>query len=207
MADSFTQVPPNSTGNKVRTRTKVIGADTVHEQAVFQTALPTYYALADAVTFATNKQLITLMNASGSGKMLAVKKLFLINVQTSAVTGVAIRSDVKKITAHSGGTLVTPQTADSNNAVLPAEVTVRTGATSVTEGAIMFPLAYSNDEIGATQAFPSSILLQGLNFIPEGVETQEIRLRPGEGLTLKQITATTVGLFAYLIVFTMDDDV
>ena len=207
MADSFTQVPPNSTGNKVRTRTKVIGVDTVHEQAVFQTALPTYYALADNVAFATNKQLITVLNAAGSGKMLAIKKLFLINVQTAAVTGVALRSDVRRITAHSGGTVITPVAADSNNAALPAEVTVRTGATSVTEGAIMFPLAYSNDEIGATQAFPSSILLQGLNFIPEGIETQEIRLRPGEGITLKQITATTLGLFAYLIVFTVDEDV
>ncbi len=206
MAETNIQVPPNSTGSKVRTRTRVIGADTVHEQAVYQTALPTYYALADAVAFAANKQLISILNATGSGKVLAIKKLFLIDVQTSTVTGVAIRSDFKRMTAHSAGTLITPVAADSTNPVLPAEVTCRTGAT-VTEGALLFPLAYSNDEIGATQAFPSSILLQGLNFIPEGIETQEIRLRPGEGVTLKQITSSTVGSFSYLIVFTMDDEV
>lgn len=206
MAETNIQVPPNSTGSKVRTRTRVIGADTVHEQAVYQTALPTYYVLADAVAFATNKQLISLLNAAGSGKVLAIKKLFLINLQTSSVTGVAIRADFKRITTHSAGTLITPQAADSTNPALPAEVTARTGAT-VTEGAIMFPLGFANDEIGATQAFPSSILLQGLNFIPEGIETQEIRIRPGEGVTLKQITSSTVGSFAYLIVFTMDDEV
>lgn len=206
MSETNIQVPPNSTGSKVRTRTRVIGADTVHEQAVYQTALPTYYALADSVAFALNKQLISILNATGSGKILAIKKLFLIDVQTAAVTGVAIRSDFKRMTAHSVGTLITPVAADSTNPSLPAEVTCRTGAT-VTEGALLFPLAYSNDEIGATQAFPSSILLQGLNFIPEGIETQEIRLRPGEGVTLKQITNSAVGSFSYLIVFTMDDEV
>lgn len=207
MAETFTQVPPNSTGNKIRTRSRVVGGETVQEQAVYQTALPTYYALADSVAFATNKFLISLLNATGSGKVLAIKKLFLIDVQTSTVTGVAIRSDFKKITAHSGGTVITPQSADSQNPSLPAEITSRTGATAVTEGALLFPLAYSNDEIGATQAFPSSILLQGLNFIPEGIETQEIRLRPGEGIALKQITSSTVGSFSYLIVFTVDDDI
>lgn len=206
MAETFTQVPPDSTGNKIRTRTRVVGANTVHEQAVYQTALPTYYALADAVAFAANKHLISLMNAAGSGKVVAIKKLFLINLQTSTVTGVAIRTDFKRITAHSAGTLITTQAADSSNPALPAEITARTNAT-VTEGAILFPIGYANDEIGATQAFPSSILLQGLNFIPEGIETQEVRIRPGEGVTLKQITSSTVGSFAYLIVFTVDDEV
>jgi hypothetical protein len=207
MAETYTQVPPDSTGNKIRTRTRIVGANTVHEQAVYQTALPTYYALADAVAFAQNKHLISLLNGAGSGKVLAIKKLFLIDVQVATVTGVAIRSDFKRITAHSGGTAITPVSMDSINPALPAEISARTGATAVTEGALLFPLAYSNDEVGATQAFPSSILLQGLNFIPEGIETQEVRLRPGEGVTLKQITNSTVGSFSYLIVFTVDDEV
>ena len=101
MPESFTQVPPNSTGNKMRTRSRVIGADTVHEQAVFQGALPTYYALANGVGFAANKQMISLLNDNGSGVMVVLKKLFLINVQTSSVTGVAVRQDFKRISAHS----------------------------------------------------------------------------------------------------------
>lgn len=207
MAESYTQVPPNSTGNKIRTRTKVIGGHTVHEQAVYQAASPTYYALADAVAFAANKQLISIMNESGSGKMLSIKKLFLIDTQLSGVTGVAIRADMKKITAHSGGSTITCQSADSTNASLPAQITVRTGATSVSEGAILFPITFTNDEVGATQAFPSTALLAGLNWMPEGVELQELRLREGEGITLKQITSSTVGQFAFLIVFTCDDPI
>lgn len=206
MAESYTQVPPNSTGNKIRTRTKSIGGNTVHEQAVYQAALPTYYALADAVAFAANKHHISIMNAAGSGKVVAVKKMFMINTQLAAVTGVAVRADVKRATAHSAGTAVTPVSCDSQNAALPAEITVRTGAT-VTESSLLFPLTFTNDEAGATQAFPSTQLMAGLNWMPEGAETQETRLRPGEGLTVKQITSTTVGQFAWLIVFTVDDEV
>ncbi len=74
MPESFTQVPPNSTGNKMRTRSRVIGADTVHEQGVFNGALPTYYALADAVAFAANKHMISIHNAAGTGKMIVLKR-------------------------------------------------------------------------------------------------------------------------------------
>jgi hypothetical protein len=206
MAESYTQLPPNSTGNKIRTRTKVIGGNTVHEQAVYQAALPTYYALADAVAFAVNKQLITIMNAAGSGKVVAIKKLFMINTQLASVTGVAIRADVKRVSTASGGTTITPVACDTDNPALPAEITARTNG-SVTEGSLLFPLTFTNDEGGATQAFPSTQLMAGLNWMPEGVETQETRLRPGEGVTVKQITSSTVGQFAWLIVFTVDDEV
>jgi hypothetical protein len=206
MAESYTQVPPNSTGNKIRTRTKVIGGNTVHEQAVYQTALPTYYALADAVACAQNKQVISIFNAAGSGRILSIKKLFIINTQLANVTGVMLRHDVKKITTHSAGTVVTPVLCDTDNPALPAEVTVRTAGT-VTEGATLFPLTFNNDEVGATQAFPSVQLLAGLNWMPEGQEIQEFRLREGEGITVKQITNSAVGQFAWFVVFTLDEDV
>ena len=204
MPDSFTQVPPNSTGNKMRTRTRTIGVDEVHEQATFQGALPTYYALADAVAFAANKQMFSIFNAAGSGRMVVLKKLFLINLSIGTVTGVMLRQDVKRITACSAGTAITPTTCDSSNPALPAEITVKTGAT-VTEGPILFPLTFNNDEVGTTQAFPTTALQAGINWFPEGSEVQEVRLREGEGLTIKNITSTTVGSYAYLMVFTVDD--
>ena len=113
--------------------------------------------------------------------------------------------DVKKATAHSAGTAITPQSADSDNPALPAEVTVRTAGT-VTEGALLFPLSFNNDEAGATMAFPSTQLLAATNWLIEGPEVQGYRLREGEGFTVKQITSSTVGQFAWLLVFTVDDD-
>jgi hypothetical protein len=205
MPDSFTQVPPNSTGNKMRTRSRVIGADTVHEQAVFQGALPTYYALVDAAAFAANKHHLSILNASGGTKIIAIKKISMINVQLSSVTGVAARFDVKRITAHSGGTIITPSSCDSLNPSLPAEITVRTGATSVTESTLLFPLVTTTDEVTAANTAVANFLSAGLNWALEGPETQETRLRPGEGLTIKQITSTTVGSYSWLMAFTVDD--
>jgi hypothetical protein len=189
----------------MRTRIRTIGADEVHEQATFQGALPTYYALADAVAFAANKHMISIHNAAGTGVLIVLKKLFLINLSLGTVTGVMLRQDVKRFSvAHTGGTAITPTTTDTTNPALPAGVTVKTGAT-VTDVSLLFPLTFNNDEVGATQGFPTTALQAGINWFPEGSEVQEVRLREGEGLTIKNITSTTVGSYAYLIVFTVDD--
>ena len=202
MAEGYTQVPPNSTGNKMRTRSRVIGADTVHEQGVFTAAMPTYYALADAVAFAGNKQHISIFNNAGSNQLISIKKLFHINLSLSAVTGVALRFDVKKTTAQSVGTAITAQPADSTNPALSG-VLLATGAT-VTEGAILYPVTTQNDELTAANTAIANYLMQFGNLAIEGMETQEYRLRPGEGMTVKQITTSTVGSFAWLLVFTVE---
>lgn len=204
MAESFTQVPPNSTGNKMRTRSRVIGADTVHEQAVFQGALPTYYAVADATAFANGKTHISLMNAAGSGVVVAVRKIFAVNIQTAAITGAALRLDVRRMTAHSGGSLITPTTSDSNNPALPAEVTVRTGSTP-TSPTLLYPFIITVEEETATAALTKNMFQAMTNLQPEGLEIQEMRLREGEGLCITQITNSTVGSYAWFIVFTVDN--
>lgn len=205
MPESYTQVPPNSTGNKLRTRTRTISANTVHEQAIFSAALPTYYALADNVALAANKHHLSIINATGSGKVVMVKKLFHINLQIASVTGVAARFDIKRTTAQSGGTAITPASMDSANPSLPAQITVSTGASSVSESTLLFPLVTQSDEVTAANTAVANYLQQGLNLILESTELQEVRLREGEGLTAKQITSTTVGTFAWLAAFTVDD--
>lgn len=207
MAETFVQLPPDSTGKKLRTRDRTIGSNAVHEQAVYQASLPTYYVLADAVAHTANKHHLSIMNAAGSGKVVSVRKLYHINLALAAITGVAERFDVKKITAHSGGTAITPQSCDSDNPAIPAQITAATGATSVTEGALLYPITTQNDELTAANTAVANFLMQGLNLQPEGIEVQEFRLRPGQGITVKQITSSTVGSFAWLAVITVDDDV
>lgn len=205
MAETFIQLPPDSTGKKLRTRDRIIGANTVHEQAVYQSSLPTFYAFADNVAFAASKHHIALMNAAGSGKMVSVRKLFHINLALSAVTGVALRFDVKRATAVSSGTAITPVSCDTDD-TLPAGITLATGAT-VTEGALLYPVTTQNDEITAANTAVANYLASMMNLQPEGPEIKELRLRPGEGMTVKQITSSTVGTFGWLLVFTVDDDV
>jgi hypothetical protein len=205
MAESFTQVPPNSTGNKMRTRMRTIGADDVHEQAVFTGALPTYYALADAVAFAANKQHISIFNNAGSNQIIAIRKLFMINLSLSAVTGIALRFDAKRTTAQSAGTAITANPCDTTNPAL-AGVTIATNAT-VTEGAILYPITTNSDEVTAGNTAVSNFLMQYNSLALEGLEQQEYRLRPGEGFTIKQITSSTVGSYAWLMAFTVESTV
>jgi hypothetical protein len=205
MPESFTQVPPNSTGNKMRTRSRVIGADTVHEQAVFSAAKQTYYALADAVAFANGKSHFSLMNAAGSGVVISVQKVFPINLSIGAITGAALLMDARRITAHSGGTTVTPQKADSDNANLPAQVTCLTNGT-LTGNTRIFPFVITTEEETATAALTKNSFMAMQNLMPEGVEIQELRLREGEGFSISQVTNATVGSYAWLVVFTVDED-
>lgn len=205
MAESFIQLPPDSTGKKLRTRDKIIGANTVHEQAVYQTALPTFYILADAVAFAANKHHLSIMNNAGSGKLISIKKLFHINLALGAITGVSLRFDVKRATAVSAGTGITPQSCDTDD-VFPANIVVNTNGT-VTEGALLYPVTTHNDEITAANTAVSNYLAMMINLQPESPELKEFRLRPGEGFTVKQITSSTVGSFAWFAVITVDDDV
>lgn len=203
-AESYVQVATDGSGKKMRTRHRTVGGNDVHEQALWVAAAQTYYALADAVALAANKQHISILNAAASGVIVKVRKIFPINLQLAAATGVALRFDFKLASAHAGGTSITPVKADSANDALPAGVTVRTGATSVTESSLLWPYTCTNDEVGATQAFPSAQLMQAMNSIPDGNEIQELTLNQGEGMTVKQITSSTVGSFAWLMVFTTE---
>lgn len=164
--------------------------------------LPTFYALADNVAFAANKHHISIFNAAGSGKVVKVKKVFATNLQITAVTGAVVRFDIKRTTAQSAGTAITPVTMDSTNAALSG-VTVATGAT-ITEGALLFPWITVSEEQPATSALSINLFQQATNLILEGNEVQEPVLRPGEGLTIKQITSTAVGSHAWLIAFTVE---
>lgn len=204
MAETFFTLPPDSTGKQIRTRTKTILGQTVHEQAVYQTALPTFFAVADAVALAANKHHISIFNGAGSGKMVTIRKLYQINNQLSAVTGVALRFSAFRSTAQSAGTAITPQTADTDD-TLPGGITVATGAT-VTNGGLLFPYITQSDEMTAANTAVANYLSQFGNLMMESSELKELRLRPNEGFTIQQITSSTVGSFAWLLAFTVDDD-
>lgn len=172
-------------------------------QPFLGSAPPTFYAYAPPVVCAQNKHVLSILNNAGSGQTLRLKKLFLINGQLAAVAGVALQYDVKKISACSGGTVITPLATDSADMPLTA-VTALSAPTAVTEGALWFSCFTNNDEVGATGAFFQQTLQAGLNLIPEGLEVKEIALRPGEGATLKQITSSALGLMGALAVLIRD---
>lgn len=197
---TFTQVPPDSTGDKLAMRNRTKGADTILEQSVYLSEEETYTAVADAVAFAANKHHITIHNATGSGVTVRIHKILPINLSLSAVTGVGVRFEVRKTASvPSAGTVITPDKFDSSNSNLPAGITVRTNAT-VTDGNLLFPMALNNDEIPLTSLNTNT---QMRNIFYDDLKTQPYVLRENEGITVKQPTSTTVGSFAWLIVFSV----
>lgn len=204
MAESYTQVAPDSTGNKIRTRTRTIGANTVHEQAAWTAACDTWFVCATTVAFATAKVHLAIMNQASATKVIKIRKLFAINMQVTAVTGVAMQFSCATITTMTTtGTAITPVKADSTQGALETGVKCQTNNT-VTPGSFLWPWMSMSEENTATQPFTVAQFQQWANIMPEGLEIRELTLNPGEGFAVTQSIVSIVGMFGWLLVFTID---
>jgi hypothetical protein len=199
MSTSYTQVPPDSTGDKLHMVERVKGADTVLSQVVTLEHAPTYLAWANDVAPAASKHMLTLFNASGSGVIVEVYDLRAYLLQIAAVTGVTLRWDILKASAASAGTTITPEQFDSGAAALPAQVTVRTGGT-VTGGNRLGGLIVSGEE--HTTALPQRTA-EGIALMPMlyNAKGKPLVLREGQGLTVQNVTSSTVGTFGLSVTF------
>ena len=201
MADGVIQMPVDSTGKMLRTRTRVVGGNTVHEQYVAMAADPTYYIWSTPAAAAANRQVLSLINNTAA-QVIKVRKLFLINAALAAVTGVGLQYDVKRISTLSAGTAITPNPADTADGAM-ANFTCAAGGT-VTEGVLLYSYYTNNDEIGLTGGFPQATIQALISLQPEGNEVKELALRNGEGFTIKQITSSAVGTIGALAVVTVE---
>lgn len=89
----------------------------------------TYTAAAIGVAFASNKSLLGVMNAHAS-RDVKLYRVWMLNNQTSAVTGVLTACALRRISSLSGGTGVTPVAHDTSNATV--DLTSITAATNGT---------------------------------------------------------------------------
>lgn len=201
MAGGYIQVPPDSTGKKLNARYRAIEGTAGYEQYVALQGLPTFYCLARSISLAQNKHLFSIYNDTGSGYLIRVPRLSIVNMSLTSVSGVGVELDFMRTTSQSGGTVITPQKADTADVNLTATIHIATGAT-IAEGALLWPVTLNNDEIPLTlNATP----LLDFNMIPRGMDVKPLCIRPGEGFSIKQITNTSVGLWSILAVITAED--
>ncbi len=203
MPESFIQVPPNSTGARMRTRSRVVSGNTVHESAVYRPGADTWYVYADNVAAASAKSHVSIFNGVGSGMIIQIRKLFVYNLTTAAVSGAWTRFDLRRSTAQAAGTAITPVAADTTNPALPVTILAATGAT-VTDGGIILPFTTTSEENTVTQALSNSFFQQMYNLLPEADNIQEVTLREGQGFNVRQVGASTVGIFGWAIVMTVE---
>lgn len=170
-----------------------------------QSTKKTFVLWAKDVAIGNNKSMVSLLNASGSGVVVRVEKLFLVNTQNSSVTGVNGSFSLFRMTGHSVGTTLTPQSHDTSD-TLNVSVTARTGGTIAGESASeLYRWKWGTDEWSTGPADAENFDHAMQSLIPlylASPNEKQITIRPGEGLTLKQTVNSTSGTFDIGIVFT-----
>jgi hypothetical protein len=160
----------------------------------------TYTLTSVNTLFAANKCLLGLYNATGSGRVVRVYRVWILNNQIISVTGAMTSIELRKITAGSGGTTITPYKHDSTNESFPAQITVATNMT-FTPTDVYTRFIWSTDEpintaspaaaitIDEYEVFPPYCCVWDVAYGDSNVEP--IVLREGYGLALVNIGATT----------------
>jgi len=89
----------------------------------------TWRATGGAIAYASSKDMLNVFNGTGSARIIRVYRCYWFNNGTTAVTGVLTTAQVRRITAASGGTAVTPVKHDTNSSALNANTTCGTNQT------------------------------------------------------------------------------
>lgn len=181
-----------------------------------QGTLPTYFYTTPPIAVAANKLWCDIFNATGSGKAMDIRGLWLIPKLDVAVVGVvAVRLDLYRTSAvGTTGTAASVDSAtvdvaggnltkfDESNAAIPAQITARVapggGATILRW---MFPMSYSPEELGTSAG---GYLIQGINMIPQFSFGQKLIVRENTGLLIKQGPVASVGSGSILVAFTLE---
>lgn len=168
--------------------------------------LATFTVYVPAAGVAVGKSMVSLVNASGSSVKVKLREIKLISLQTTAVTGVILDFEYRRITGHSVGTSLTPNPHDTLD-TLSGSVTARTGATVTGEGVILFRQKWSSDEwgVGAQDVESNDHVLQTLlPFYSPAQYTKPITLNANEGFHIKQTVSSSVGTFDIFVTFTVE---
>ena len=174
----------------------VSGCSSVAEPATFR-------VIYDRVVPAQNKYVATLFNTSATRKVV-IRRIWLFNWQITAVTGVLLQFDIKRITARTAGSSVTPMAHDTAD-TLSAGITADHTSTSVTDSTLINRVFGAGEEtkIGALTLENSISINDAIAIIYAKKDgTKGLTLRQNEGVTIKQVTNSTVGSVSAAIEFT-----
>lgn len=167
-------------------------------------SIETFEAYAASVAPAANKSMFSIANTGT--KLLKIRSIYLTNPQNTAVTGVMLNFELRKIVSHSLGTLITPIEYDSN-ITLDSGITARTGATVVTESGIIRRWTYSSDEHGVGASDVESFdyaINAGIPIFKQERYSGPLVIRQNQGITLKQTVSSTVGAWDINVIFSQE---
>lgn len=205
MPESYIQNPVDGAGKKNRTFQEVVGANTIEQDIIDLRSNATFIAVFDRIVPAANKYMASLFNTSAT-RIVKVWRIFSFNWQIATATGVLHEHELKKITARTAGTAVTPGALDPRDS-LSAGITADHASTAVTEGSLLERFFGSSEEmkIGAL-TLENSLMNRNMSALAydafDGPNRRPITLTQNQGVTCKMITSTTAGSGSFAILFT-----
>lgn len=161
--------------------------------------IPTYSAFSGSIAAAANKPYLHVFNATGSGVVVKVRKVFIQPVVVANALATQTWS-VRKTSAvgTTGNTAITIQKHDTTSAAVPAQVTAAHSFTAGGTDALTWFDVYVDPE--ETRA---GVYLQPwYNILPtDGEFVQDYVIREGEGFKVINVTGGTlnysvVGVFS-----------
>jgi hypothetical protein len=207
MAHSFTQVPPDSTGNKLQMRQYVRGANTVQSQGVHFDGLPSFRLMIPAIVPAANKYHIVLRNNTGSAQTIFLNGLYCVPDGVTAVTGVINQFNARRVTGTPTLTAVTPLQFNTADPALANVVAGHTATAGLSDSSIITPFVVSSEENTAVPTNTNMQLPYLANLLaPMYQYGRPWALRPDEGFAVKQIGAGTVGTVSWILDFSVEAD-
>lgn len=184
----------------------------VDESGHIQQTLPTYNLWIPGQAVGANKLHWDLFNATGSGKVIEIRGIWIIPKSDVAVTGaLGVEMGLYRTSAvgtggtaagyNTGNAFTSPvfSTMDTSNASLPAQVTSRAAPTGGATIAAPWWAQYIPVEETRTEAYFAAFT----NILPVAVMSQRLTLREGQGLLVKQGSVVGAGTLAALVHFTL----
>jgi hypothetical protein len=165
----------------------------------------TYTAFFSAITFASSKSMGAVMNGAGSGGVVHCTRVITLNNQTTGVTGVLTTLELRRMTASSGGTTVTPAKHDTTNANLNANIVARSGGTDTLSDTFRRWM-WSNDEPAVSSAVNDELecivpLNEIWNSAVNDSAVQHLVSQTGEGVCVRHTGSSAVGIMDTIIEF------
>ena len=166
-------------------------------------SVPTYSAWSSIIASTVNLVYLHVFNASGSGKIVKMRKVFL---QPSQAIGAAPAPHTWRIAKTSavgttGNTSITIRQYDSADAAPPAQITA---ARSYTAGGTQ-TFTYFDVPIATEETAAGNGLTGLVNILPtDGDLVSDYVLREGEGLAVQVVTAAAAYSWSVLGVFSIE---
>jgi len=185
------------------TNVQTLKTDTVGRIEVAVTGTqPSFYAVFDRITLATNKYLATLFNTSSTRKVV-IQRIWVYNWQSGAVVGANGDSVLWRITARTAGTTVTPRAEDSND-TLSAGISADTNSTVVTQDHLIMRIIHSGDETNLANAnwVNAPVFANHALRYERKSGNRGITLRQNQGISLQWITGDADGTWSIVYEFT-----